>query len=96
MLLVVNNYRPLSRGMQDIITIKAEIEEASGVPFTALVNNPNLGPETTAQHITESLPFIRELSDRLSLPVKMTAAKRELASEGIFPIDIYKNPKWKI
>ncbi len=47
MLLVANKARPLTRTVEDTLLVMREIEEACGLPFTALVNNTNLGPETT-------------------------------------------------
>jgi MinD-like ATPase involved in chromosome partitioning or flagellar assembly len=98
MLLVVNKYRSLSQSIQDIMEIRSGIEKASGVRFTALVNNPNLGAETTAEHIRSSIPFIEALSKETGLPVKMTAAEKKLAvtiNENIFPIEIYSKLQWK-
>jgi hypothetical protein len=104
MLLVVNIYRSMSRVINDIMAIRGEIEAASGVRFTALVNNPNLGAQTTAGDIKKSFPFMDKLSRETGLPVKMTAVKAELVREitedakgtRIFPLTIYTKPQWKV
>ena len=48
MLLVINRFRPLTRDIEGISEVVAEIETACRLPFTAIVNNSNLGAETTA------------------------------------------------
>ena len=94
MLLVANKARPLTRTVDDTLVVMREIEQASGLPFTALVNNTNLGPETTVQDLLDSVQYIEELSRRTGLPVKMTCVRRDLypALEGqiadLFPIDL--------
>ena len=81
MLLVVNCYRPLSRDAQATEEILQEIQRAAGIPFTAIVNNSNLGPETTAETVLASLPYAEQLSRDTGLPVKLTAADARLAPE---------------
>lgn len=72
MYLVINKYRPLTRDVDSLIEIKEEIEAAAGIPFTAIVNNSNLGRETDAQAVLDSLDYANEASRRLGLPVKLT------------------------
>ncbi len=94
MLLVVNRARPLTRTAEDALAVAREIEAACGLGFTAIVNNTNLGVETTAEDVLASLSYADELSRLTGLPVKMTAAERRLAPEltdkveNLFPIDI--------
>ena len=94
MLLVANKARPLTRTVDDTLVVMREIEQASGLPFTALVNNTNLGPETSVQDLLDSVQYIEDLSRRSGLPVKMTCVRRDLcpALEGqirdLFPIDL--------
>ena len=108
MLLVVNPYRPLTGTEADLEEIVREIETAARVPFTGIVNNANLGAETTLEDVEKSLPFVQEASQKLGLPIKMTAVRRSLflAAEEppkalmqageIFPIDIMEKTKWKL
>ena len=51
MILVINKYRPLTVDEKDAIEIMHEIEEAGHLKFTAIVNNSNLGKETTAEKV---------------------------------------------
>ncbi|MCR5783390.1 MAG: hypothetical protein K6G90_11735 [Clostridia bacterium] len=95
MLLVVNTYRPLSRTAEDIIGIKNEIEQAGGIPFDGIVNNSNIGDETSAKDVLKSLPVIGEVSAITGLPVVFTSVLSRLAPElgdkidNLFPVDIY-------
>ena len=96
MLLVVNMYRPLTRTADDTIEVLREIEEACRLPFTAIVNNSNLGPLTTAQTVLNSIPYAQEISCKTGLPVKMTCVKEGLCPslagqvEKLFPLSLQK------
>lgn len=78
MLMVINKYRPLTRDAQSTLEIKNEIEFASKIPFTGLINNSNLGAETTAQDVLDSVEYANEVSKLTSLPVVMTSVKSDL------------------
>ena len=96
MLFVVNRSRPLTRNVADTLEVLAEIEDACGLKFTAIVNNTNLGLQTTAEDVLASLPYAEELSRVTSLPVKMTCAAEKLMPEltgkipDLFPLSIQK------
>ena len=96
MLLVVNMYRPLTRTADDTIEVMREIEDACRLPFTAIVNNSNLGPQTTAEAVIKSIPYAEEIAAKTGLPVKMTCVKETLCQslesriENIFPLTLQK------
>lgn len=81
MIFVANCYRPLTRTAEDAMEVMKEIEEACGLKFTDIVNNSNLGPETSAQTVLDSLEFIENLKNLSGLPVFMHTAKRKVAEE---------------
>ena len=81
MAFVANCYRPLTRTAEDALEIMKEIEAACGLQFTCIVNNSNLGNETTAQTVLDSLPFIQKLSQLTGLPVWLHTAEEKIASE---------------
>ena len=81
MFLVVNVYRPLTRNLEDMLEVVGEIEQASKLPFTAIINNSNLGEETTAEQVLNSVPLVEKIAKELKLPVKMTTVKASLADE---------------
>lgn len=79
MAFVANCYRPLTRTAGDALEVMREIEAACGLGFTCIINNSNLGPETTAQTVLDSLDFIRELSSLSGLPVWLHTAEAPVA-----------------
>ena len=72
MLLVINRARPLTRTVEDTILVLREIEAACGLPFTAIVNNTNLGQATAAVDVLSSMPYAEAVAARAGLPLKMT------------------------
>ena len=94
MLFVVNKARPLTRTPEDAVEVFHEIEAACALPFTAVVNNTNLGPATTADYVLSSLDYAAEIGARTGLPVKMTCAMDKLCDElrdkvsELFPISV--------
>ena len=94
MLFVVNFCRPLTRTALDALGVLREVEAACGLAATALVNNSNLGRETTANTVLKTVERMQELSQLAGLPVKMTAVSRELKDqldgsiENLFPMDL--------
>lgn len=94
MLFVVNFCRPLTRTALEALGVLREVEAACGLAATALVNNSNLGRETTANTVLKTVERMQELSQLANLPVKMTAVGRELKDqldgniENLFPMDL--------
>ena len=81
MLMVINCYRPLTRDAASTLEVMREIETACGMRFTALVNNSNLGVETTAEDVLRSVFYANEVAAMSGLPVVMTTADQKLQSE---------------
>ena len=82
MAFVVNCYRPLTSTVEDTVEIMKEIEAACGLCFNCIVNNSNLGAETSAETVLDSVDFVNRLSDVTGLPVWMTTVEESVA-EGI-------------
>lgn len=78
MLFVINRFRPLTATPEDAVEVMREIEIASGIPFTAVVNNSNLGEETTARDVLESGAYAERVCTLSGLPLKMTTVREEL------------------
>lgn len=95
LLFVINKYRPLTRNSDMTLEIMAEIEKACHMKFTAIVNDSNLGDETTAEDVLESISYANEVSEKASLPIKMTTVKSDLYDalkdkiENLMPIELY-------
>ena len=80
MVYVANCYRPLTRTPEEAMEVMAEIEAACGLKFTDLINNSNLGPETTAQTVLDSLDFMERLSSLSGLPIFAHTAELSVAA----------------
>ena len=81
MAFVVNCYRPLTTTVEDTVEIMKEIEAACGLGFTCIVNNSNLGEETTAATLRDSLDFAERLSEAIGLPIWMHTAEKSVAED---------------
>jgi len=94
MLFVLNKARPLTRTVDDALEVFYEIEAACNLPFTAIVNNTNLGPLTRPEDVIAGERFAEEVAARVNLPVKMSCASEKLAARlqnkvsNFFPIEI--------
>lgn len=72
MLMVINMYRPLTSTAEDTYDILREIESASGIPFTGLVNNSNLGEFTSPETLEASFEYAKKVSALSGLPIVAT------------------------
>lgn len=75
---VINMFRPLTKTAEETVGVMKEIEAASGLRFTGLVNNSNLGEETTPETVLSSLPYAEETARLTGLPIIMTTVEKEL------------------
>ena len=55
-----------------------EIEGAAKIKFTAIVNNSNLGEETTKDDVLRSMAYAEEISQKTGLPIKCTSVYNRL------------------
>ncbi len=78
MLFVFNKYRPLTPDAESALEVMAEIEAAAKVKFTGIVNNSNIGAMTDEQAVVASFPECERLSELTGLPVKFTAADKNI------------------
>ena len=94
MAFVVNCYRPLTSTVGEAIEIMKEIEEAAGIKFTCIVNNSNIGKETTRETVLASVDFVNELSRETGLPIWMHTAveslKDSLSELDVMPMVLQK------
>ncbi len=100
MLLVINKYRPLTPDCASTVEVMREIEAACRMNFTGIVNNSNLGDETTAEDVLNSLAYADEISKASGLPIRMTTVKEDLfdiLKEKVVnctPIRLYVKQSW--
>lgn len=92
MLCVVNFYRPLTTNAEEALIVLREIEGACGLAFTGIVNNSNLGAETTLHSIEATSAKAEELCRMTGLPLVATTAEKSIAKKGMVPVVLQKRP----
>lgn len=81
MLYVVNRFRPLTADIDGALEVMREIEAACGLRFTGVVNNSNLGAETTAEDVRSSVSFAKEVAEQAGIPFLYTTVHDTLLGE---------------
>ena len=66
---------------EEALEVMREIEAACKLKFTDIVNNSNLGSETDADTMLQSLDYIEKLSEISGLPVFLHTAKSDIAGQ---------------
>ena len=100
MLFVINKYRFLTATPEETVEVMKEIEEAAGVKFTAIVNNSNLGEETTKENVLNSIEYAKKISEITALPIKLTTVREAISDElkdeveNLMPIKLYVKQSW--
>ena len=96
MLFVINRFRPLTPDAPSTMEVLREIEAACGIPFTGIVNNSNLGCETTPETVLSSLSYAEEVSRLSGLPIRYTSAMAPICGAlagrvpGLLPLHLQK------
>ncbi len=100
MIFVINKYRYLTSTPEETVQIMREIEIAAGAKFTSIVNNSNLGEETTVDDVISSVKYAEKVAEITGLKIKMTTVKSDLISklnnkiDNLFPIELYVRQSW--
>lgn len=98
MLFVINCYRPLTRDMESTMEVLHEIEYASHIKFTGIVNNSNLGELTTPSDVLDSLKYAQEVSQASGLPIVYTTVDNRIYNdlcdkiENLLPLSLQAKP----
>lgn len=99
--LVVNTCRLHTRDVPGILLILKRIERASRLKVSALISNPNLGPETVPEKVLEGHHLVLEAAQQLELPVAFLGVRRDLAGGlkirdvPVFPLDLMLKLPWQ-
>ncbi len=92
MVYVVNFFRPLTETVDQAIEVMGEIEAACGLRFTSVVNNSNLGAESTADLVRSTYGKAKELCDRTGLRLFAVTAEKSIAEDSMVPLKLQKRP----
>lgn len=107
LLYVVNQYRYLTSTPRQAALLLAEIEAASRLKATGVVNNSHLRDETKVDTVLASLVYARETAALLNLPLVFTTVPESLAGEfsstpgsatyveKAYPIQIHVRTPWE-
>lgn len=97
MIYVINRYRYAQGYEDEAVSLINDIENASRMKHTGIVNNSNLGSETTENTIKDSLDFAKKVSERSGLPLLYTTYPGYLEKpvEKGFAVDIFVKPVWE-
>ena len=97
---VISKYRPLTRTADDVLAVISEIENACHMKVTGIVNNSNIGDDTTAEDVLASLEYAQEVSRKANIPVKMTTVRAALYDElkdkieNLMPLTLFVRQSW--
>ncbi len=94
MYFVVNFFRPLTQNAEDAYIVLKEIEAASGMKFTGIINNSNLGSLTTVEDVLSTKDKVNKLCEMSGLPLRFTTVENRLyngfseETENLFPLKL--------
>lgn len=95
---VVNFLRNLSSTVDDNLEMMYQIEAAGKLPYTGIVNNTNIGNETTGTTVENSFPKSVELSKRSNIPLIYTSVTDGIevsdSPTELFKIQIHTKKYW--
>ena len=94
---VVNRYRYLTEEPQETLELMYEIEAVSRMRHTGIVNNSNLGKETTAETILRAVPYAEEIAAQAKLSLVCTTCRKDLTVSvpDILPVEVFVKPVWE-
>lgn len=96
MLYVFNMYRLCERSADEVARTLREIESACRLKCTALVNNSNLGAETTPRIIAQSADFAQRVAEQTGLPIRFTCVtENEKPDETHLPVKRLVTLPWE-
>ena len=95
MLYVVNRFRLLTHSAAEAVELLRDIEQVSQLKVTGVINNSNLGQETTAEDVLGSVVYAEECAAELGVPLVFTAAERSLGLSECRAISVYVRPFWE-
>ncbi|MBR0405205.1 MAG: ParA family protein [Eggerthellaceae bacterium] len=98
MFYVANRYRNLVQDLDDALENMAEIEAASRLHMTGIINNSHLQGATDAEVVEKGFEYVSELSRLSGLRVICTTVPRELGNlpfDKLYPVERYVKAPWE-
>lgn len=93
---IINMYRLGTETIDEAVEIMREIEHSSGLTVNTVVNNSNLGAETSAEVVKKSSAYAEKFCEATALPLKYTIDTSGNAKvKNRFPADIYVKKLWE-
>lgn len=101
MLYVINCCRYLTRTAEEALELMGEIEFTARFRHTGIINNSNLGNETTAEIALGSIDFQKKVSEVSKLPVVFTSVCKgaqvpEIEGVNFREVEVYVKPLWEL
>jgi hypothetical protein len=100
LIFIVNIFRPRSCAVKDILSLIERVSLRSRLVPTGLINNANLGSETTRFELERGIETLREVSERSGLPIIASCGTAKALSSfpglraPVFLIDRLMAPEW--
>lgn len=100
MFYVINKFRKLISTSQEAVDLLAEVESASSIRATGIINNSHLCDLTSAQDILSSMSYAERTAELAGLPLVMTAVPKILEQDlagkikNLYPVDIIVKLPW--
>ena len=107
MIYLINQYRNLTVTPEESVQILREIEAASRLKATQIINNSHLKQETTWEVIANSLDYAKETAQLAGIPLTGTTIPKYLmkddrvrqrvegGEEDFIPLEIYVKAPWE-
>lgn len=100
--LVINRFRPQTAAIGGTLEIMREIETAAHIKVNGLINNSNLGSETTARDVISSADYAEAVAEACGIPIVMTTVCDRLYDEvsnsvkSPFKLEIFTKKAWRL
>ena len=97
MLYVVNCYRYLTKEPEEALELMKDIERASGLKCSGIINNSNLGNETDGDTVRKSLSYAEEIAKAAGLPLLANCSAEENLKnvEKTYPVKVFVKKLWE-
>ena len=97
---VINQYRSMIADVSDAVDVMRDIEMASRLKITGIVNNSHLKDLTTSRNILDSVDYAEKTAKAANVPMKFTTCPENLRDslkeiDFLYPIAIYVRTPWE-